>query len=324
MCMNLVIIVIGSFIRVLQRLFMRAVRFTPHVVRVHAHPRVSFLISFFISLLSVGVLMIIMILASTSETNNYALAQDALRNCTPLPKPAPSPHTVILRLDDVQAGTWTDISTTMMSDTIKRGMPIVAGVIPLRIGTSIDIQRYFKSYGCNTEVALHGYTHADSQYDYERDHGSNPEFGRLSKHATRKKLTAAFEELRSIPAGPVVTFIPPENRISEAASAVLGEYGIRYLSKEGNGPYDYTASTWNYDSDHYVPAKLVLKTCADHFAAGGTLCVIMLHPQDYANPDGTLNDARYKDYLVLIDTLETSSYTVTTFRDLSPEETSQL
>ncbi|HEY0964728.1 MAG TPA: DUF2334 domain-containing protein [Candidatus Paceibacterota bacterium] len=314
--MSLIIIAVGFVVRGIYRFFCSAQRFTPHVVRVHNHPRLSFFISFTISLFSFGALMIILVIAARHETNNYALAEDMLRTCTELPAAPLKEHIVILRLDDVQAQTWTPISTRMMRDTVDRGMPIVAGVIPYGISTSLEVQRYFKSYGCNTEVALHGYTHADSQYQGEHEHGSNPEFGALSKHAARKKLDAAFEEMRVLPPHQIVTFIPPENRISEAAAAVLKEYNIRYLSKEGSALYDYRASTWNFDKNHYVPAKMVISDCRKHFESGGKLCVIMLHPQDYANPDGTLNETRYKDYVVLIEMLRKEDVSVATFADL--------
>ncbi len=79
---------------------------------------------------------------------------------------SPSEHNVILRLDDVQAYGWSDVSIRMMDDAISNDMPIVAGIIPKDLAEDKKLVNFLERESCNIEFALHGYDHgAISDFD---------------------------------------------------------------------------------------------------------------------------------------------------------------
>jgi len=223
----------------------------------------------------------------------------------------PTTHNVILRLDDVQAYGWSDISIRMMNDAISQDMPIVAGIIPKGIGDDRALISFLEREECNIEFALHGYDHGAIS-DYEELVG---EFELLSYDAASERLDKGISEIKSAVNAPVVTFIPPQNRISLEATAALEEYNL-FLSKSGNGYYDYDAKTWNYNDNKLIPATEVIKTCDDTFKTGDDLCVIMLHPQDFLNEEGTFDEIKYQEFLKLLTLIQASEFSAVRFSDM--------
>ncbi len=224
---------------------------------------------------------------------------------------APGANNVILRLDDVQAYGWSDISMRMMKDSISRDMPIVAGVIPKGIEEDYQLVRFLERESCNIEFALHGYDHGAIS-DFDEVIG---EFEKLNYTDASHKLSVGIDEVKHISESPIVTFIPPQNRISIEATAALGEYNL-FLSKSGNGYYDYDAKTWNYDDNVSVSAIDVIKTCNETFASGDDLCVIMLHPQDFLDAEGNFTESKYQEYIKLLELIKTSEFTTVRFSDM--------
>jgi hypothetical protein len=220
-------------------------------------------------------------------------------------------HNVILRLDDVQAYGWADISMRMMDDSISRDMPIVAGVIPKGIEEDFQLVRFLEKEACNIEFALHGYDHGAIS-DFDEVIG---EFEKLNYDDANRKLGMGIDEIKHLVESPIVTFIPPQNRISVEATAALEQHGL-FLSKSGNGYYDYDAKTWNYDENIPVSATDVIKICDETFASGDDLCVIMLHPQDFLDDQGHLSEEKYQEYIKLLDLIKASEFSTVRFSDM--------
>lgn len=266
-----------------------------------------------LAVLYIATFLFVLFYAAFHKDSHVLALEQRTVVCAPLAVEVGSKN-VVLRLDDVQAGAWADISIRMMRDALAHGMPVVAGVIPQDLGTNHVLQRFLWRHHCSLEFALHGYDHAGGS-DYDHTIG---EFTLLDAATARQKLSAGITELQSAirPDVPIVTFIPPQNTISPAATAVLREFDISVLSKTGIGPYDYDAYTWDYSTNELVSARIVMEQCDTTFAHGDTLCVIMLHPQDFASPDGSLDVRRYREYQTLLALLAYSDVTIVRFLDV--------
>lgn len=269
--------------------------------------------------LSISLLVLTTIIerALDNDRSTYSFAYHHLIQCRELPAATPHERLFILRLDDVQAYGWTSISIAMMEAALERNMPIVAGTIAKGSSDDPALNRFMRQHGCNVEVALHGYSHGigSASAPHELDYGA--EFAELGQNAARFRLTAALNELRGLTDQSVVTFIPPENKVSTSTLSVLPEFGITYVSSEGKKPYDYHTATWDFMTDSYVPAERVISDCVSRYLNDEPLCVIMLHPQDYANADASLNTERFRDYIRLLDGLASFDAHAITFRDIA-------
>ncbi len=223
----------------------------------------------------------------------------------------PTSKNVILRLDDVQAYGWSDISVRMMKDTIEHDMPIVAGIIPKGVAGDLMLVNFLERQKCNIEFALHGYDHGAIS-DFDELVG---EFELLSYQDAALRLEKGIEEINAMVRVPITTFIPPQNRISFEATAALADYDL-FLSKSGNGYYDYDAKTWNYNDNTLVSAVEVIKVCDETFKTGDDVCVIMLHPQDFLDEEGALDEGKYGEYLKLLDLIKLSEFSTVRFSDM--------
>ena len=65
----------------------------------------------------------------------------------------------MLRLDDVQAYSWRDISIQMIRDAYKFNAPTVAWVIPEKLADDRRMVQFLKRENCNIELAMHGWNH---------------------------------------------------------------------------------------------------------------------------------------------------------------------
>jgi hypothetical protein len=315
---SLIILGIGGFLKYIRRIF----NLPPRSGRISLQTSVRYQLGIVIVGLSVCMSIIVSItfvtIATASQHNNLSLLADIFTQCEPFPKQPLGDRLVILRLDDVQAYGWTDISITMMEDAFAADMPVVAGTIAKGVSSDPTLNRFFQKHYCKIEVALHGYDHGiGGAITYERD--GVAEFENLTTYAARRQLSLAMAEINALPVGRITTFIPPQNKISEPAKNVLSEYGLYNLSSEGNGVFDYHTATWNFTTGDYVYAKQVVADCEARFAAGNRLCVIMLHPQDYALSDASLNTELYRDFGWLLSELQRADMQAVTFQDLDQD-----
>jgi hypothetical protein len=262
--------------------------------------------------------------------NNYTpllLASPHSTVCTPLENRTTSEKMIVLRLDDVQSYGWHDISMRMMTDALERKLPVVAGVIPKESASNPDLNEFFARNGCNLEVALHGYDHQRTdattyQPDYYNAEGAHfAEFASLTTTEAHARIARGLAEISGLSSQEVLTFIPPEHMLSPEAELALHRFGIHLISGGSGAFYDYHAYTWDGSTDTYVSATTVMNTCWERFDAGENLCVIMLHPQDYARDDGSLHTERYTDYLKLLNLITISDTSVVTFKEVTQNRT---
>ncbi len=223
---------------------------------------------------------------------------------------------VVLRLDDVQGYTWRDISIKIIQDAYKFNAPIVAWVIPKGLEEDLTIMKFLKRENCNIEIAMHGWDHfgtwmtgAQSQY--------LTEFWNIDFAEAHDRIIMAKEVLERLSGKPIMTFIPPFNIASKDAVQAIFAAGIQVISSIWTGAYDYHSSTYNFDKKRIVPVSQVLQSCEDVFSKNW-LCVIMMHPQDFANSDKTLDQTAYNDnYLAMLQTLtKDPDVTFVTFESL--------
>jgi parallel beta-helix repeat protein len=229
----------------------------------------------------------------------------------------PDQRLIILRLDDVQAWAWRDISIRIAEDALYRNIPITLGVIPKGIGEDKVLVGYLqqKTLDHRVEIAQHGTNHAGA------------EFANLSKwqaiNLASSGKDALFDDIGTKP----ITFIPPENSYSANTTAALKSLGFSIISAGHNEfandgklqRVGYTTSTSQSGTDgnrRLVPPQAILDDC-EKTSNAAKVCVIMIHPQDFANGDGSMDEAKYASFIQLLDRLETGrNYLFTTFRAL--------
>jgi hypothetical protein len=198
---------------------------------------------------------------------------------------------IILRLDDVQAYTWGGVTFRMIDDTLALDMPMLLGVIPAGLEEDQKMLNYLKANACNAEIALHGWDHQDDP----------PEFAGISEEEAYQKIVKGKEVLSQITDKPVITFIPPHNQYSSGAKEALIKTDFRVISSEGDGEFDYTASTYDSEKEILNSVSKVVERCREGLEINNR-CVIMLHPQDYAT-DFELDEEKYALYLELLEEL---------------------
>jgi hypothetical protein len=224
---------------------------------------------------------------------------------------------IILRLDDVQATAWRDIAIRIIDDSLGRQMPITVGVIPKDIETDTVLVDYLRDNRDNQalEVAQHGTTHAAQEY------------ANISRQDALEMVSSGKETLvRTLGVNPV-TFIPPYNIYNENTTLALRDLGFSVISA-GYNEFDYDAnpkkighSTSTFEAlsvdspgELVSPADIV-ESCKE-VSNPLNVCVIMIHPQDYANEDGSLDEAKYAYFIQMLDRFESGEFKFLTFRDL--------
>lgn len=222
---------------------------------------------------------------------------------------------VVLRLDDVQAFMWSDVSRAIIQGAIDNGMPIVAGVIPKGIEEDQKIVHFLYAKRCNMEIALHGWDHGREKY--ARGESSDFfEFEQSSFEEARAAIVQGKKVLASLTDKEIYTFIPPNNNYSEGTLLALQEEGFRVNSAGDGHVFDYSVPTYNSSTQEIVPVREIMFACDRKFSEGD-FCVIMLHPSEYANADGTLNEEIYQEhYLQLLTGLRKMDAHFVTFGDL--------
>lgn len=242
---------------------------------------------------------------SFSSGSNIELISDLLHRCERIERQLDGSQLVVLRIDDVQAFAWHDISIRMIDEALGRNIPLALGTIPLGLEEDKEIVRYLKRNNCNLELALHGW---NNRIDI-------PEFGSLTEAEARIKIEKGKPILERIDDEPIITFIPPNNVYSQGTAAALEKEGFKIISSEGDGPFDYTAATFDFYLNEIIAASDVIGKCREAFR-DSEACIIMLHPQDYAAADGSLDLQKYQNYIALLDLLNEEGASFVTFEDI--------
>ncbi len=249
----------------------------------------------------------------TLEKNNLVIAHRLLNPCKPITLQSGT-QGVILRLDDVQAYGWSDVSMKIMQDALTRNMPIMASVIPLYLETDSNITRFIEDNDCAIEVGIHGYDNITYIDPVTNSHYG--EFALLDTEAARIKIEKARAAIGAFTKQPLNVFIPPDNQVSEGTITALREAGITVITSEGTEYFDYDAATYDFLNKTFIPASTVIQDCEATFDRGDSLCVIMLHPQDFVRGDGSIDTDRYSEYTKILDYLEANRIPVLTFNEV--------
>jgi predicted deacetylase len=246
--------------------------------------------------------------ALQGETN-LDLAYFALNSCEPIAV-ATSTKNVVLRIDDIQAYAWSDISQHMIDDAIARhSFPLVLAVIPKDLRSDAALYEKMRRERCNIEFAIHGWDHSEPT----PGHG---EFAYLSENEAIAKIQKGKKVIELLANKDTSTFVPPNNEFSQGAQqALVGEHMLR-VSAYGSGLFDFDTESYDYLTDTFRSAEHILASCESVFAKGDTVCTIMLHPQDYAT-HGKLDPGKYSEYTALLSALSTSTYSVARFEDIA-------
>lgn len=239
----------------------------------------------------------------SSGISNVDLVNNITYKCKALPKKEDWRVKAILRIDDVQGYGWSDISKRMMSDAFSYNAPVTIAAIPNKLVEDKSLTSFLNKNHCNIDIALHGWDHSENP----------PEFAQIDAQSASERIKNGLAVLKKITPKPISVFIPPQNLYSEAAKSELLAKGFKAISSEGETEYDYNAATFDFTTSRLKSTEEVFDECKKAFVEYGR-CIIMLHPQDYAN--GTKMDReKYKSYLELLKTLDQSQVLFTTIAD---------
>ncbi len=272
--------------------------------------RYIYLALFFSLVLASGVLFvtgsIIVWAAGDGTANIYHLP--SFHSCRQFARAKPNSWQVIVRIDDIQAHAMPHTTRRMIKEAMAREIPLVLGVIPKRLERDKKLIAWLRRYQCNLEIALHGWENSvDGNYNLA-------EFGQLDFEEALFRIKRGRSVLESIFNKKVQTFIPPNNHYSFGTALALVRAEVPIVSSEGNGFFDYNASTFDFDKEELEPAEHVIKDCYQGYKEKG-LCVIMLHPQDFMTGD-KLDENKFRQFVYLLDGLQKAGAQFTTFADL--------
>jgi len=220
-----------------------------------------------------------------------------------------SNKTAILRIDDIQASWHDDISKKMVEDALSHQAPTVLGIIPIDIESNKKLYSYLRDNRCNIEIAQHGWDHRNNK---DRSLG---EFETLSEEEAYNYIIKGKKILERLFYEPVISFIPPNNIYSSGTANALGKAKFTIISSEGDSPFDYHASMYDYPNNIFKSADAVIGECEERFKEND-LCVIMLHPQEFTTND-IFDSVKYEEYLKILDELSKRNVSFIRFKDLA-------
>jgi len=221
---------------------------------------------------------------------------------------------IILRIDDVQAYqriSRRDVTIKMVNEILSRNMSVVLGVIPSPEIKDDMITRNFLvgiSNNSNVEIAQHGYLHTENEFMNE------------SYSDARTQIDAGYNNIIKYLHVYPITFIPPYNVYNDDTEQALIDEGFTILSSGRNESSFGNITKLGFDeetkvtgNDDLVPVSEILKGCNKSLSEKN-ICVIMIHPQDYAG-NRTINESKFKKFEELLDGINTLVNT-TTFKSL--------
>ena len=276
------------------------------------HRLFNFWIAIFISSASLFLVTSIfsfLVYTGASSDNNIVLIREMTTKCNPIQERIAAKN-IILRIDDVQAFGWSDVSIRMINDAFRREMPVVLGVIPKNIKKDHKIARYLKRNECNIEIALHGYDHSVIFDKKGEEYG---EFAFLDFNSARRRIVLAKEEIKQVIDKDINVFIPPNNQISKEAIIAAKKEGLNIVSGRGEDKFDYHSKTWSFEKNELISPEETIAVCEKVFSSGGDLCIIMIHPQDYIDVNHKLDEGKYVEYIKLLDYISEKNISVLTF-----------
>lgn len=227
----------------------------------------------------------------------------------------PTKKVFIIKLDDIQGYAWNDMFINMTEEILKRNLSVTLSVIPLSLQNDKKAIDFLitKSSNYHVEIAMHGTLHSSGEY------------ANLNESETFNLAKIGLVEIQKILKVRPITFIPPENKYNGTEStkalsklgfifiaSVHDEYGFdNYMNYIG-----FTEATKNVSTNELNDIKEIEKEC-DKSLDKRNICVITIHPQDYVDKDGIIDNTKYNEYFIpLLDTLKSLNATSITIKDL--------
>jgi peptidoglycan/xylan/chitin deacetylase (PgdA/CDA1 family) len=218
---------------------------------------------------------------------------------------------IVIRIDDIQNNNAP--LRDMMTEILRRDLPMTIGVIPMRIGHEPEFDKFLYKTAQNpkVEIAMHGYAHFPTD-----------------RNITEEELEIGFERLASLTGYVPVTYIPPFNYVTPEAYKLLEPRfkiisGTGAVMKSGHvAEIGQTVETFDYEA--YNASKVgpksisvVINACKQGLQKNN-LCVVTFHPQELStNPEDAsdINSSNYMHFLLLLDNLERLNATFITLKD---------
>ena len=255
-----------------------------------------------IILLILGVIINSAIMMLKSIPHKENILPKPLQECEIIPH-ATGSRNIVLRIDDIQAYYLTDIQKKIINDIINRGKTASLSVIPKGIESDKDMFEFMKDKKCYVEIALHGYDH------------SYGEFENAEAAEVKQRIETGLNILHKI-TKEVVTFVPPNNLITENEEKVLMEEGFKIISAgHWNSKFGFTQTTYDWVENKLNSAEQVLEGCKKDLEEDSS-CIIMIHPQDYAT-NNQIDEKKYAEFVNLLNGIDMLNAKVVTFSDLS-------
>jgi hypothetical protein len=225
----------------------------------------------------------------------------------------PSERVIILRMDDVQAYGWDDISINITETVLKNNMSITLGMIPDGLEKPNPMRAFLMKNSKNPgiEIAQHG-------TDKHDDPLTNASVGEIY-NSTKIGMQKIAMSTGFVP----ITFVTPFNDYSLESTEAFSKLGFRILSAKErefrtNGYLTligYDTQTKVYGQPDLVNISTVVYLCNLSLNSKNT-CVIMMHPQDYADENGRMDQKKYKEFIELIDGLKKLDAKFVNFKDM--------
>jgi hypothetical protein len=167
---------------------------------------------------------------------------------------------IILRLDDVWAGTPVWIFKKFVVDTNRYHAPLVLWIIPEWLETNTELTTFLESESCNLEFAIHGLDHFSAQSTTGNIRFIS-EFSEISFGDALTRLQKAKEILSSHTDEPIITFIPPYNLISEEWVLAVKQIWLKVISSIWTWAFDAQLGENRHEARSVFSKAKVLEGC---------------------------------------------------------------
>lgn len=231
----------------------------------------------------------------------------------------PTDRTIIVRIDDIQ-GWWNESVIHLINASLERNISTTLAVMPFYWPDGIENDTVLKDYLVDKikdpriEIAQHGAYHSEDEYKLLNE----SETYNVTKLGLEKIVQSLKMETSPI------TFIPPYNEYNENTTKMLSKLGFKILSakkdeytSDGNMlRIGYNVQVGYGEEEDLAPIEDVIRICEASLDEKN-LCVVMVHPQDYAKIDSReLDMNRFQEFTKLLDRLKTLNVKFSTFKDL--------
>lgn len=226
----------------------------------------------------------------------------------------PDEKAIILRMDDVQGYLWRDLSINLTDTVLANNMSITLSVIPDRAFDSDSIMRLYlieKSNDNRIEIAQHGFKHNIDEYL------------NLNESEAHDSILSGTDTIINLLKVKPVTFIPPYNTYNNNTTIALSKLNFSIISGERDeygyinnvASFGFNTKTKNSTDNELIPVDTILNECNKSLQEKN-ICVVMIHPQDYADSNGNMNNTKYIEFVKMLSGLKSLGAKSINYKDL--------